>query len=170
MCSKEYYTTIFLHLRDIAFTHCHTTTTGNDHILLLLHLDQKIGFHITEVFLPIGFKNIGNTHAFAFCNQLVHLNHFHGKHGTKIIRDRTFSSSHKPDQDNIVIKKLSSLDLLTVALDTLKYIINLVSVLIIVKAEHQSLLLLFFLFRLQDRHAILFFVCHDLFNDRISFF
>ena len=26
------------------------------------------------------------------------------------------------------------------------------------------------LFRLQDRHTILFFVCHDLFNDRISFF
>ena len=54
--------------------------SGNNRIFRCLHLNQKICLKITEILFPISCKNIRNTHILPLCNQLIHLNHMHGKY------------------------------------------------------------------------------------------
>ena len=77
--SQKNYTSVFLHLNDITFSHWSSTAAGNHDIRFGLHFDKKVGFQVTEILFAIYFKNIGNSHTFSFSYDLIHLDYFHCK-------------------------------------------------------------------------------------------
>ena len=168
LCSQKYNTAIFFHLDNIAVTHRNTTATGYHNIRSGLHLDQKICLELTEVLFTVGLKDIGNTHFLSLHDTLIHLHNIHSKNILQIIRDRRFTSSHKSDQEDIIIEKISGLYSLTVLDDTCKNIIDLFLMTSAFHSGFQPSLLLRLLFRLKYRKIICFLVYHDVLYDPVS--
>ena len=125
LCSQKYNTAIFFHLGNIALPHRNTTATGYYNIRSGLHLDQKICLELTEILFTVSLKDIGNAHSLSLHDTLIHLHNIHGKNILQIIGDRRFTSSHKSDQEDIIIEKISGLDPFTVLCDACKNIIDL---------------------------------------------
>ena len=168
LCGQKYHTSVLLHLSNVTLSHRHTTAAGDDNVGLGLHFDKKFCLEVTEVFFSVCLKDIRNRHSFSLCNDLVHLNNFHCKYGSQEIRDRRFTCAHETDQHDIVIKELTSLDLLTVSCDLFKDSSHFIFMTSAFHSAVQPFSLSCFLLRLQDRDIVCFFISHDILYNSVT--
>ena len=116
----------------------------------------------------VSLKDIGNAHSLSLHDTLIHLHNIHGKNILQIIGDRRFTSSHKSDQEDIIIEKISGLDPFTVLCDACKNIIDLFLMTSAFHSGFQPSFLLRLLFRLKYRKIVSFLVYHDVLYDPVS--
>ena len=155
---------MLLHVILVIFPDHHTAAAGNNGLLAFLKLDQCVALQIPEIHLTVFRENLRNRHPLLIDDQLIHLHIVHLQLTLQLLGNGALSCTHKPDQENIVVKQGLCLNLSAVLHNVFENIQDLLLKYIISQLLLQVILLLFFLLRLQDRDTILLLISNDLLN------